>query len=442
MKRLGSAVAAISAVVNRRDPESLYGWSLKGGLSIGDQILFSGGNFIFGVLLARWLPVLEYGAYALAFAALLVIYQLHQSLITDPMSVLGPAYYTESLPAYLTTQLRMHFVATVPAGILVGLVGTVIAGHVDPAGAVIASELGVMGFSLPLLLLPWFLRRAFYVLLQPQVAAIGSAVYAVAIVSAVLVLRHWLLLNFMTAVLAMAASGLLSGAVLYARLAGIKGDRAILNFTEVSRQNWQYARWLVASALLMVLAAQMPIFIAGRMLGVRAAGVVDVLQSFSQPMILSIGAMTAIALPVLSRDFALGRHAALEHKVAILTRVLYVLAGGFTALLFVFKGSLEHLLYGGRFEAYVAIVPIFGLVPVLLALYWGPAVGLQAAQRPQAVLIVSAIWLPASFGLCIALASTWGLPGLAAGTILGYLMMVVVCRFLYETWVRRTHHAV
>ena len=62
-------------------------------LSILDQGMYSGFNFIASVLLARWLLPEDYGAYAIAFAIFQFGYQLQNAIIIEPMSVIGPVKF-------------------------------------------------------------------------------------------------------------------------------------------------------------------------------------------------------------------------------------------------------------------------------------------------------------------------------------------------------------
>ncbi len=422
--------------------ERLGKWGLKGGLSILDQGLYSGANFVFSVLLARWLSPFEYGAYALAYAVFLVFHQLYQSLITDPMGVLGPANYASDLRGYLLVQLTMHFATTAPFGLLIGITTLSLASLLSGDKLVFLTDLGVMGIVLPFVMLPWFLRRAFYVLHRPEVSALGSFVYAISVLAALPILRYVNLLNSYTAILAMGAAGLVSGSFLFLRLRLVKGASSRLPFSNVFRQNWNYARWLVGSASFMVLAGQMQVFMTGNILGVKAAGIIDVTQTFSYPMILMIGAITAIATPALSRDHASKNTSALQRKVMVLSLCLLGLSLLFAGMLYLFKEYLEKILYGGKFADYVHLIPLFGCVPILLSLYWGPAIGLQAAQRPQAVLIVSSVWLPVSIVCGYVFTRIWGLEGAALGTILGYAVITAICWLLYSRWIIGRTHAV
>jgi O-antigen/teichoic acid export membrane protein len=61
-------------------------WAKKGSLAVLDQALFSGANFLVNILLARWLPPEEYGAFAVALSIYYLLLGFHTAVITEPMS--------------------------------------------------------------------------------------------------------------------------------------------------------------------------------------------------------------------------------------------------------------------------------------------------------------------------------------------------------------------
>src|SRR6204780_3870303 len=95
-------------------------WITKGGLAIVDQGLISGSNFLLGILLARWLMPEQYGAYALAFSAFLLLSFLYHSLLLEPMAVFSGSTYHRSLRGYLGALVWIHLAIT---GLTIVLLG-------------------------------------------------------------------------------------------------------------------------------------------------------------------------------------------------------------------------------------------------------------------------------------------------------------------------------
>ena len=90
-------------------------WFLKGIMAITDQGLISGSNFVLSILLARYLSASQYGTYAMAYSAFVLFSLIHQALVLEPMSVLGPSMYRVSLKHYLglLTWIQLAFSAVV-----------------------------------------------------------------------------------------------------------------------------------------------------------------------------------------------------------------------------------------------------------------------------------------------------------------------------------------
>ncbi len=152
-------------------------WFLKGGIAVLDQGIFSGSNFVFNILLARWLDPAAYGAFSVLFAIYLFLSGFHNALIMEPMTVLGPALYLDRLREFVATQFKLHFFITGGMSILVILVGALLA--FTQKGISFGLSLAGLGIFLPFMLLIWLARRIFYVLQIPAGALLSSIVYAI-----------------------------------------------------------------------------------------------------------------------------------------------------------------------------------------------------------------------------------------------------------------------
>src|SRR6476620_5455209 len=90
------------AAVNQRIASILQFGRTRRSLTILDQALVSGSNFITGIILVRGLGLVEFGRFTIAYAILLLANSVQLSFISSPMITLG------SLCA--TPQERRHFV--------------------------------------------------------------------------------------------------------------------------------------------------------------------------------------------------------------------------------------------------------------------------------------------------------------------------------------------
>jgi len=282
--------------------ERIKHWGVKGGMAIVDQGIFSGSNFILNIVLARWLFPEDYGAYAIGFTVLVLFLQLLISYILEPMGVLGPSSHRENLKAYLMTQLRLYFVASVPIGLLFASVAYLYGRF--GGNPLVCNILVAIGITLSPLLLPWMLRRIFYVLDRPDIAVLGSIVYAISLIVSVFIMRQLAGLTGISSVFMVALAGLISGLFLLNQLTSPVIPRENISLLEIFQRNWTFGRWLIVSSVLMVASVQAQIYITGSFLGLKESGVLYALQSLSQPMTLTITAITGLITPSLAADYA------------------------------------------------------------------------------------------------------------------------------------------
>ena len=73
-----------------------------------DQGLTALTGFCVTFLLARWLAQEIYGAYAVAFAGYLFVSGLHNVIVLEPMSVIGPSRHANRLGEYFRAQMVVH----------------------------------------------------------------------------------------------------------------------------------------------------------------------------------------------------------------------------------------------------------------------------------------------------------------------------------------------
>src|SRR3970040_214817 len=118
-------------------------WIPPGGLNLIGQAAVSLTTFLASVLLARWMGPEAFGAYAVAFSALLLVSGLQNGMILEPMSVFGPSLYRSMLPGYVALNLRAN------SAICIGL-----AGLLSLAGLAAGSMGAVLGESFLRLAVP------------------------------------------------------------------------------------------------------------------------------------------------------------------------------------------------------------------------------------------------------------------------------------------------
>ena len=170
---------------------SLIKWGIKGSISIIDQIIYSGANFILIVLLASWLEPKNFGAFSVSYAFFSISYHLHNGFISEPMNVLGLVYYSANESAYLKAQAKIHFLFTSVIGIIFIFITLISRLFIEPTSE---NNLNLyLGLLIPFILLPWFVRRVYYFLYKHHFAALTSLAYGVILFSLLAVFKSELL---------------------------------------------------------------------------------------------------------------------------------------------------------------------------------------------------------------------------------------------------------
>src|SRR5688572_13623410 len=101
-------------------------WGIAGGLSVLDQGIFSGANFILTIVLAKWLDVIEFGQFAIGLAIISFFMQIYTSFALEPMGIIGPSNYGFNIISYLSSQITLLFVLAIPIGAILSLIGIAI----------------------------------------------------------------------------------------------------------------------------------------------------------------------------------------------------------------------------------------------------------------------------------------------------------------------------
>jgi O-antigen/teichoic acid export membrane protein len=416
-------------------PGRLRALGVKSAWSLVDQGLTALTGFCVTFLLARWLAPEVYGAYAIAFAGYLFVSGLHNVIVLEPMSVIGPSRHAARLPEYFRAQLAIH-------GVLVSICSAVAAciaalvWFLAPDSALAAAIAG-SALALPFLLSLFLARRMCYVRQRPFTATLGSGCCLVLAVVGLYMLRHFERVSpFSVFVLVGAASFV--GSCLVFREIGVGtfyaagGSDKRTAWASALRENWAYGRWLVGSTILYSVSGQVQMFLAAAFLGLGAAGILRAMMLPASAMTQVVTAAGLLVLPGFSYDFGRGLASRIRQKAMILSGVLCGAGICFSVMLWMVAERAEHILFAGKYAGYAWLMPILSLVPAVNGLTMGFSLALRASQRPHLDLLANAIAAPIAVVSAVIFIHWWGLAGAAASMVTGFVVyMGVNCWAFY-----------
>ena len=417
-------------------PGRLRALGVKSAWSLVDQGLTALTGFCMTFLLARWLAPEIYGAYAIAFAGYLFVGGLHNVIVLEPMSVIGPSRHAARLQEYFRAQLLVHGVMVGACSAAVACVAVAV--WLVAPGSPLAGAIAGSGLALPFLLSLFLARRMCYVRQRPFTATLGSGCCLVLALVGLYGLRHFGWVSPCSVFLLVAVASLAGSCVVLRQIGvgalrevGISDGRRI-TWASALRENWAYGRWLVGSTILYSVSGQVQMFLAAAFLGLGAAGILRAMMLPASAMTQVVTAASLLVLPGLSYDFGRGLAGRIRQKAMILSGVLCGAGICFSLMLWMVAGRTEHILFAGKYAAYAWLMPMLSLVPAVNGLTMGFSTALRASQRPHLDLLANAIAAPIAVVSAVSFIHWWGLAGAAASMVTGFVVyMGVNCWAFY-----------
>ena len=338
-----------------RPTRSLFQFgSSRRSLTIVDQALVSGSNFITGIMLVRSLGLVEFGRFTIAYAILLLANSVQLSFISSPMITLGSLSATpEERRRFVRGMFGVQLIFCAAATIL-AVAGTAVC-------VTVRHSAGAMEFLMPFasavvaFLMQDWLRR-YYFTVGKVLASLGNDVISYLGQVAVLGFLWWthrLTLNTALWSMAVTSGAAFAVGALLERLASSR---------EETREAWRHAHGIsidlgIANQL-QWLVYQGAMLIGAGVVGAQAAGGVRATQNIVGPVNVAYQAMENI-VPVRAAEEM--KRGGIERVSAFLFRFGSV---GFVALLVFFSAAalfsrqFLSFFYGRQLHAYAGVLDL------------------------------------------------------------------------------------
>ncbi len=378
------------------------GWARKGGLSIMDQGMFAGANFVLNILLARWLAPADFGAFTLGYSLFLFLGAFYLAFFMEPFLIFASGKHRESFARYYRLIIACHWRVTAGTAVIVAVGALAIdaLGHRGQAQAILG-----FGLALPFVLQMWMMRTVFYSRTQPHCAAIGSAIFFVCQVGGVCLLHAcgWLnpLLAFLVSGVASCVSGFAMRAMLgrlaqapppspsSSAIAGDAGAKPVVDDrgfrSEVLADHLHYAKWASGVSVIAWLCANVHYFILSSAGGLAVVGSMKVLDNLLTPFYQCISALGQLLMPMVSARSGVARN--LIHRTFGVAAVWFSFAVVAYAGLWWFGEDLLRLLFGPSFVGLAHPLRVFALVVFPYTISMAMMMGCRAKVRTDLVFL-------------------------------------------------------
>lgn len=405
-------------------------WVGNGSLAIGDQVFISGSNFLLSILLARWSSAAEYGAFALAFAIFLLLSQLHQSLLLEPMSVFGSSYSGSRLKRYYGSLLQMQNGMVIAISVPLAIAALVVQYFVHSPQ--LAAALWGVTIASPFVLLFWMARRAFYLEHAPGRAAAGAMVYTVVTLLALFIVRQRGAITSFSAFIVMGAAALVTSIAMFRRLKPrFRRESTDPKFGPECKHHWQYGSWALAGALAMWIPQNIyyAILPAGAQ-GMAAAADIRALLNLAVPLQRTTAALGMLLLPYVARAYSEGGHKAARN----LTRNMgWLFTAGsllYWAVILLLRDRVLHLLYAGKYDSLNHLLPWLAVSSIMSAVLSAVIVALRAMRSPKTVFWAHAVSGAVALAIGIPASWVWGVSGVIFSFIICNVATLVAVMWL------------
>ena len=409
------------------------GWLGQSAWAVIDRGLFSLSNFAINVVLARWLPPHDYGAFTLAYAVFLLLGAAHTSFLSDPMLVFGAGTYRERWPGYVRVLLRAHwaFSAAAALGLMIAALVLLLAGQTQ-----LAAALAALAVAIPFILLQWLLRLTCYVRMEPQRAARAGGSYMFLVLAGIYLIERVGRLSPLSSLGLMGVASLASVSGIYRELRKLSpkvSDRDL--FHDVVGRHWHYCRWIIgANALAWIPQSACYLLLPIRG-GLASAGALKALVNVIMPLLQTYWALAGVLVPRLVQApgrKAFGQIVRVALGVWVTGAVIYWL------LLGAFHVQAMHWLYNGRYDNDAHLLWIVGLLPILFAAELLLNSVLRSREQPRQIFWASVLSSVSALTVGVALIFTWGVRGAVLGllcsSITSVVAMGVQCRKHADDW--------
>jgi len=386
-------------------------------LTLLDQGVVNGTNFLIGLILARALGPEKFGMFTFGIMVTWLLLGIDNAAVFSPMLSIGPRQPSDERPAYLAVVVSHHSIVVIGFAAIC-MLGAALAGMVYPQHgyenllfcATLASVARVSQD---------FMRRHFYATSRPLLALENSIVGCGLQLCAILASLTVWPLSVPEIFLALTGASVVSVVASSLRFGSIDFRAKI--FLEATARHWKMAKWLLASALANWCCTNTFYLATGAMLGPAALGELHAaFQITAAVNIIALGLENY--LPVrLSR--------LLDHeglRVAQRTGLIIMIGCVAAATLMTVVISVNpafwfRLLYGDKYSSY-SLVYAFAVHMLLVIVFVILSAGLRVLEHSRVIFLSWLVMAVFTFVIVVPMIKLVGLPGAAWGIAMTQLL--------------------
>ncbi len=331
-------------------------------ITLFDQAVVSGGNFLIGILLARLLGIDNYGVFALLWMVVLFGKSMNQAFITKPMLSLAPKKEADEQTIYIGILHSLEIGTAILMTILVSIF--LLLGQYFDIAVPSTSLYWVVPLIVGLHMIYEFYRKIMFVLQDIIWALVLDIVMYIGQFGAFGYLYFQRELSISTALMGIGLAHTIVCIVGFIKLSNISFD--IEELKNTIHHHYTYAKWLIGTALLQWFSANFFIVVAGWLISPAAVGAVRIVQNVMGLTHVLFLAMENIVPVKAALHYKEGGWIQLVTYLKYITRRAGVVVLGILAFIAIFRTPIIEFLYGTAYVEYSYLVIGFCLTYVLV----------------------------------------------------------------------------
>lgn len=387
----------------------------SGMLSLFDQGVVSGTNFLTMLILARSCSQDELGVYSLAWTVVLFLAAAQGNLITVPYTMYCHRQSDAALAEYAGSTLAHQLLNSAAAvACFLGL-NVLLSLGLGPAG--LRPAAWVLLGVIPFVLLREYARRFTFAHLALTTAIALDVVVAVLQLGMLLALRRLGLLS------AAAAYGAMGAACAVACLCWWLLDRQPMRFSKTRlladwKRNWSFGKWALLSQLTGLVFYMLPWLLAA-VHGEGATGELAACVTLVGLSNLFVRGLNNLLMPKAARAFGQRGPHGLYRVLRKATLCAAVVLGGLCLAVYFVGNLLAGMLYGPEYADTGSLVTMLALATLCDAMGLLASTGLWAMDRPGLGIVGDVAQLVVTLAVALWLVFPMGAMGIAIALVAG-----------------------
>lgn len=401
--------------------------SRKGFITLADQTVVSGTNFLTGVIIGRACTKEEFGLYMLGFSIVLFAMNLQTALISLPYMVYSPRLKGSAHVRYTGSTLIHQGGMSVITVIALALGGVVLSLGIGPQE--LTPVMWVLVVVITFILFREYARRVCFANLRFKTALILDSCVAVVQVGSLFLLAYLGLLSISVTYWVIGLTCCLAGMGWLIRMRKTFVLQLTRAISDLGR-NWSFGKWVFAGGLLWALSMNLYPWILMVFHGTASTGVWAAcigIIGIANPLLFG---MQNFLGPRIAHSYVEGGAIALRRFLFKAGAVFLLMITPFCVILLLFGGSLIVILYGDKYAGNGLVVSILSLSFLVGVVVFCFSQALFVLERPDLTFRASFVGLIVLLGFGLFLIRCFGATGAAFSLALCNLVGLGV-RYVY-----------